>query len=106
MKRIFKGPWLWVVLAAIGVLLAIQFLAPSDGYDEINTSRMNEYIAQGEVDEITFVDGDQEIRATLDKGVREGSDKVMAFWLTNTQDDIERAVQEQVAAGDADVEGT
>ena len=58
MKRIFKGPWLWVVLAAIGVLLAIQFLAPSDGYDEINTSRMNEYIAQGEVDEVTFVDGD------------------------------------------------
>ena len=99
MKRIFKGPWLWVVLAAFGVLLAIQLLAPNDGHDEITTSRMNEYIAAGEVDEITFVDGDQEIRATLDEGVRDDNDKVMAFWLTSTQDDIERAVQEQFAEG-------
>ncbi|QCX28727.1 ATP-dependent metallopeptidase FtsH/Yme1/Tma family protein [Nocardioides jishulii] len=99
MKRIFKGPWLWVVLAAFGVLLAIQFLAPSDGYDEITTSQMNEYIEKGEVDEITFVDGDQEIQATLDKGVRKDNDKVTAYWLTGTQDDIERAVQKQLAEG-------
>src|SRR5690606_34391048 len=99
-KRIFKGPWLWVVLAAFGVLLAIQLLAPNDGYDEITTSQMNDYIAQGQVDEITFVDGDQEIQATLDKGVRKDNDKVMAFWLSHTQDDIERAVQEQHEAGE------
>ncbi|WP_248580096.1 ATP-dependent zinc metalloprotease FtsH [Nocardioides sp. InS609-2] len=99
MKRIFKGPWLWMVLAAVGVLLAIQFLAPNGGYDEITTSRMNAYIAAGEVEDITFVDGDQEIKATLDSGVRTGSDKVSTFWLSETQDEIETAVQAQVAAG-------
>ncbi len=102
MKRIFKGPWLWMVLAAVGVLLAIQFLAPSGGYDEITSSRMNDYIAAGEVKELTFVDGDQEIKATLDSGVRDESDKVSTFWLSETQDEIEVAVKEQVEAGTMD----
>ncbi len=102
MKRIFKGPWLWMVLAALAVLLGIQFLAPRGGADEITTSEMNAYIAQGEVDEITFVEKDQEVRATLDKGVRSDGDEVMAFWLGGTQDEMERAVAEQVEAGKID----
>ncbi|WP_104105698.1 ATP-dependent zinc metalloprotease FtsH [Nocardioides sp. 616] len=88
-----------MVIAALGVLLAIQFLAPNDGYDEITTSEMNAYIADGKVDEVTFVDGDQEIRATLDDGARKGSDKVVAYWLDGTQDGIEEAVQQQVDEG-------
>ena len=50
MKRIFKGPWLWIVLSAFAVLLAIQYFAPSDGYDEVKTSTMEKYIAAGTVD--------------------------------------------------------
>ena len=47
MKRIFKGPWLWIVLAVVGVLLALQFLAPNGGYDEIESSKMEDYISSG-----------------------------------------------------------
>ncbi|WP_341869536.1 ATP-dependent zinc metalloprotease FtsH [Nocardioides seonyuensis] len=99
MKRIFKGPWLWIVLATFGVLLAIQLFAPGDGYDEVETSRMSQYIAEGEVDEITFVDGDQEIRATLDEGARKGSDKVVTHYIDGQQESILAAVDEQVEAG-------
>ncbi len=56
MKRIFKGPWLWIVLAVVGVLLALQYLAPNGGYDEIESPTMQEHIASGEIKEITFVD--------------------------------------------------
>ena len=35
MKRIVKGPWLWIVVAVVGVLLALQYLSPNGGYDEI-----------------------------------------------------------------------
>ena len=81
MKRIFKGPWLWIVLAVVGVLIALQYLAPSGGYDEIESSKMEKYISSGEVKEITFVDGgDQQIKATLTNG-----DKVTAFWLDGTR---------------------
>lgn len=100
MKRIFKGPWLWMVLAALGVLLAIQFLAPNGGYDEVTTSELNSYIADGDVKEITFIDGDQEIRATLDKGVREGSDQVLTHYIDGQQESILSAVDGQVEAGE------
>ena len=83
MKRIFRGPWLWIVLAVVGVLLALQFLSSDGGYDEITTSKMTSYINSGEVSKITFVDGDQAIRATLDKG-----DKVSATWVSGTQVDL------------------
>ncbi len=98
MKRIFKGPWLWIVLAVVGVLIALQYLAPNGGYDEVDTSTMESYIAKGEVKEITFVGGDQAIQATLDDGVRDG-DKVEAYWVDGQQQGIIKAVDDQVAMG-------
>ena len=32
-KRLLKGPWLWIVVAVVGVLLALQYLTPSGGHD-------------------------------------------------------------------------
>ena len=98
MKRIFKGPWLWIVLAVVGVLLALQYLAPNRGGDEVDASKMQEYISSGEVKDLTFVDGgEQQIKATLDNG-----DKVTAFWLDGTQAELDTQVQEQVDAGEID----
>ncbi|MDN4171817.1 ATP-dependent zinc metalloprotease FtsH [Nocardioides sp. SOB77] len=99
MKRIFKGPWIWIVVAVVGVLLALQYLAPSGGYDEIDTSQMEEYIANGDVQEITFIDGDQKIEATLDDGVRDDGEKVMTHYVLGQQTDIIDAVDEQRAEG-------
>lgn len=103
MKRIFKGPWLWSLLAVVGVLLALQFFVATDEYDEISTSRMNEYIASGQVKDIKFIDGDQKIQAVLDDDVnRDGGPKVSTFWLNETQDEIEQAVQQKVDDGEID----
>ena len=99
MKRIFKGPWLWIVLSAFAVLLAIQFLAPSDGYDEVETSTLSSYIEKGEVDEIEFNGADFEIQATLDKGTRADGDKVVAQYIDGEQESLLAAVKEQVDAG-------
>ncbi len=100
MKRIFKGPWLWIVIGVVGVLLALQFLAPNGGGDEIQTSEMQQYIAKGQVKEITFIDNDQEIRATLDSDVkRDGGDKVVTHWVNGQQNDLIKLTQEQVDKG-------
>ncbi|WP_299056542.1 ATP-dependent zinc metalloprotease FtsH [uncultured Nocardioides sp.] len=101
MKRAFKGPWLWIVLAVAGVLLALNFLVPGGGEDEISTSRMEQYIADGQVKEITLVDGDQAIQATLDDDVdRDGGNEVVAYWVDGQQDGIIAAIDEQVEAGE------
>ena len=99
MKRLFKGPWLWTVLAVVGVLIALQYFVSTDEYDEIPTSQMNSYIAKGEVEEIKFIDGDQRIEATLHDGVRSDGSKVTTYWLTDTQAEIEKAVATQVSEG-------
>ncbi|MBF4762448.1 ATP-dependent zinc metalloprotease FtsH [Nocardioides islandensis] len=100
MKRLLKGPWLWIVIAVVGVLLALQYLTPSGGYDEIQTSEMRQYISSGQVKEITFVDGDQVMKATLDQGVdRNGGDKVQAHWIDGQQEGLVDLVDQQVADG-------
>lgn len=101
-KRIFKGPWLVALVAGVAALFAIQFLIPNGGYDEVKTSELNAWIADGEVKDVTFVEGDQEIRATLDKGVRDGSDKVVTYYIQGQQESILAAVKEQADAGTID----
>ena len=100
MKRIGKSPWLWIVVAVVGVVLALQFLAPSGDGDEITSSEMTAYIAAGEVETIRFVDGDQEIRATLDEGVRDEGAEVMTYWIGGTQSRLYNLAQQQVEAGE------
>ncbi len=96
MKRIVRSPWLWIPVAVVGVLLALQYLVPNGGYTEIETSKMVDHINSGEVKKITFVDGgDQQIRATLDDGK-----EVMATWVGGQQRGLVRAVQAQVDDGE------
>ncbi len=100
MKRLLKGPWLWIVLAVVGVLLALQYLTPNNGPDEITTSEMEQYITSGQVMEITFVDGDQLIKATLDKGVeRDGGNEVQAHYILGQQQGILAEVKAAVSQG-------
>ena len=56
-KRIFRGPWLWIVVAVVGVLIALQYLAPNGGYTEVPTSKMSSYLQGDQVKEVLFVDG-------------------------------------------------
>src|SRR5680860_1501410 len=98
-KRIIRGPWLWIVVAVVGVLIALQYLAPNGGYDEIDTSEMVGHIQDGSIESILFVDGDQEIRATLDNG-----NKVIASWVMGQQNDLVTMTQRQVDADPPEIE--
>ncbi len=85
MKRIFKGPWVWIGVAVIAVVLALQFLASGGGYDEVPTSQAQEYIAKDQVKEIKFIDGEQKIEITLQDGVRDSGSKVSTSWVLGQQ---------------------
>ena len=89
-----RGPVVWIVVAVVGVLLALQFLAPNGGYTEIDTSKMSTYISSGEVKTVTFVDRDQTIQATLDDGK-----KVTASWVLGQQRDLVASAQAGVKKG-------
>ena len=76
LKRLFKGPWLVVLLVLVGVIVVFQLTASGSEYKEVKTATMVTYLDSGKVSEVTFVEGDQVIRATLDDGK-----KVRASWL-------------------------
>ena len=67
-KRLFRGPWVWIVLILVLVVVTLQFSGRADGYKEVRTATMVGYLDGGTISEMTFVEGDQEIRATLDDG--------------------------------------
>ncbi|MFC5729030.1 MULTISPECIES: ATP-dependent zinc metalloprotease FtsH [Nocardioides] len=99
MKRVFRGPWVWIAVAVVAVVLALQLLAPGGGYDEVPTSQMAKYIDKGEVKEITFIDREQAIEATLDSGTRDAGDKVMSHYIQGQQEGLIEAVDRQLASG-------
>ena len=100
MKRIFKGPLIWIVVAVVGVLIAMQFLISSGGGDEISASQMQDYITSGEAKEVTFVDGDQVIKATLDDSVdRSGGREVTTKYLSGTQGKLFRIAERHAKPG-------
>ena len=104
-KKIFRGPVVWIVIVAVGVLVAFSFLAPNGGYEEVETSEMIAKIESGAVDEITFIDGDQEIQATLDAPKSDNPDqqppgeKISTHWVLGQQEGILAEAQRQVEAG-------
>ncbi|HRV69526.1 MAG TPA: ATP-dependent zinc metalloprotease FtsH [Marmoricola sp.] len=98
MKKFLRSPWLWIVVAVLGVLIALQYLVPNAGFKEVKTSTMTNYIKKGEVKSITFIDGgDQQMRAEL----RDGK-KVLATWVEGQQVGLVEEVQKQVDADKID----
>ncbi|HEU0286151.1 MAG TPA: ATP-dependent zinc metalloprotease FtsH, partial [Nocardioidaceae bacterium] len=93
-RRIFRGPWLWIVLGVFAVLGILQYVSSSSGYKSIDTAEMVHNIDDGSVKEITFIEGDQEIRATLDDG-----SQVQANWLGDQGVQLVNKVEEEQQAG-------
>lgn len=79
-KRLFKGPWLWIVISVFAVLGILQFVSSNNGYEDIKTNEMAQHFSDDDIKEVKFIHGDQEIQATLDNG-----DKVQANWVTARQ---------------------
>ncbi|MBM9464786.1 ATP-dependent zinc metalloprotease FtsH [Aeromicrobium sp. YIM 150415] len=99
-KRLFKGPWLWIILITVVVLVVINFSSGADGYKEVKTATMVKHFDDQDIHDVTFVEGDQEIRATL-KGKDE--EQIKSTWLGDQQSsDLVKLAQQQVDDGDMD----
>ncbi len=75
-KRLFKGPLPWIILITVIVFAVLGFSNSADGFNEVKTATMVSYLDDNKVKDVTFVEGDQEVRATLKDGK-----KVKAKWL-------------------------
>ncbi|BAK37861.1 cell division protein FtsH [Microlunatus phosphovorus NM-1] len=97
-KRIFRGPILWIVLAVIAIGLLIDLTGNlTGGYTEEPTSKVVQIINGDEpLKEVILKDGEQEIQVTTagDKPA-----KYKAVWVGNQSQDLVKRLNERVAAG-------
>jgi cell division protease FtsH len=64
-QRIFRGPFVWVALGLIGIVVAFNLLTAGPGFKEITTQQGLELLAGSTVDEVKIVDGEQRVDLTL-----------------------------------------
>jgi cell division protease FtsH len=93
LKRIFRGPLFWILLITVTVLVVVEFAGSAAGSREIRTATMVTYLDDAKVKEVTFVEGDQEIQATLKNGT-----EVRSKWLGDQGSRLVEQSEKAVAA--------
>ena len=92
MKKIFKGPLVYLILAPIIVLLGWSLLSGA-GVREVTTERGLEMLAQGEVTKAEIIDGDQRVNLTLEKADKKtGATDVYFYYVMQRGTDVVAAV--------------
>jgi len=69
-KRIFRGPFFWIILAVLLVLVIADVASQSGGYEKVDTSEVIAAIQNGEADKVTLIDRDQEVRVEKTDGTK------------------------------------
>jgi cell division protease FtsH len=81
------------------VLVVLEAISSRNGAKDVPTSQMVSYINDNQVKEITFVDGDQVVRATLKNG-----EEYQSHWLDDQGVAMLKAVQKTDASATYNVE--
>jgi cell division protease FtsH len=88
-KRYFRGPFFWVALVIIGVLLVTSISSATGGFKKVDTSEAIKAITAGKVAEAKIVDRDQRLELTLKDGFKiDGASKVQTDYVQARQREI------------------
>ncbi|MER7928542.1 MULTISPECIES: ATP-dependent zinc metalloprotease FtsH [unclassified Streptomyces] len=82
-KRYFRGPVMWIVLAVLAVVVLMQVVGSSGGYKTVDTGQIVQAINDNKVQSAKITTGDEQtVKATLKDGVKvEGSSKIQASYI-------------------------
>jgi cell division protease FtsH len=91
-KRYLRGPFFWVALVIVGVLLATQLASAAGGYKKVDTSVAIAAIEKNQVKVAKIVDRDQRLELTL----KDGADVPGLGSATKIQTDYVEARQRDI----------
>ncbi|WP_049567149.1 ATP-dependent zinc metalloprotease FtsH [Streptomyces sp. SBT349] len=100
-KRYFRGPVMWIVLAVLAVILLMQVFSSSEGFKKVDTGEVVQAISQNQVRSAELTTGDEQtVRIELKNGQEiEGSDKVQANYIDGQGEDLARDLQSKFQDG-------
>ncbi len=101
LKRILRGPILWIILAVVAIGLLVDFSGSlTGGYRDVPTSQVVSLINGNDpLTEVTMVDKEQQIQVTT-KG--DQPQKFKAIWVGTQSQEMINRLNERVAAGTLD----
>ncbi|MDT0381783.1 ATP-dependent zinc metalloprotease FtsH [Streptomyces sp. RKND-216] len=101
-KRYFRGPVMWIVLAVLAVVVLMQFVSSSGGYKTVDTGQIVKAISDQRVASAEITTGDEQIVKIDLKGDQkiEGANKVKASYIDDQGVDLQKQLQAQYQSGD------
>ncbi len=101
LKRILRGPILWIILAVVAIGLLVDFSGSlTGGYKDVPTSQVVSLINGNDpLSEVKMIDKEQQIQVTT-KG--DQPQKFRATWIGNQSLELINRLNERVAAGTLD----
>ena len=99
-KRYFRGPVMWIVLAVLAVVVLMNVLGSSEGYKTVDTGQVVKAINENKVKSAELTTGDEQIiKIQLKDGEKvEGSDKVKASYIDDQGVDLAKQLQSKYQA--------
>ena len=94
MKRLARGPLLWILLAVLLVLLGSSLVSGVGGTKDVDTWQAVDYIEQNQVKQATLVDREQRIELTLQDG-----SEVRSEYITGQGLELQNQLQAKKDAG-------
>ena len=99
LKRIARGPTVWIVVALLLLLLAFQAFGGGRGPETIDTQDGLELLADGRVTQARIVDGDQRVDLTLaDDFDDDTGTSVQFFYVEQRGEEVIEAVSDAAPA--------
>lgn len=104
-KRYFRGPVMWIVLAVLAVVVLMQVVGSSGGYKSVDTSKVVQAIDKNQVEQAKVTTGDENvIKIELKNGQKLGGEsggKFQANYIGDAQGTALAAkLQSKVDSGD------
>ncbi|MFJ4922281.1 ATP-dependent zinc metalloprotease FtsH [Streptomyces sp. NPDC088725] len=103
-KRYFRGPVMWIVLAVLAVVVLMQVVGSSGGYKTVDTGQVVQAINKDQVNQAKLTTGDEQIiKVDLKSGQKiKGSDKIQASYIGNQGVDLAKTLQTKFDSGKID----
>ncbi|MEU9762873.1 ATP-dependent zinc metalloprotease FtsH [Streptomyces sp. NPDC047985] len=105
-KRYFRGPVMWIVLAVLAVVVLMQVVGSSGGYKSVDTGKVVQAISKDQVAQAKLTTGDEQIiKIELKKDQKlsgESGSKFQANYIGNQGVELADTLQQKFESGKID----
>ncbi|MFD6531978.1 ATP-dependent zinc metalloprotease FtsH [Streptomyces sp. NPDC060184] len=103
-KRYFRGPVMWIVLAVLAVVVLMNVVGQSGGYKTVDTAKVVQAISKNQVKSAKLTTGDEQIlKIELKDGQKlddESGSKFQASYIGSQGVDLAETMQQKFENGD------